>query len=380
MPDGNKSASIVALVRKSGTTFGFKSAERRRVAWRLVLGCDVSAVDEANEEQLPPQTIDRQIVLDVDRSFHFDVCRGWSENERTQQRLHLSAVLHRVFSHAHEDDSQGSHRLHYYQGANDVASVCLIECGSTLAISMLQKLYNGPLRGYTESTMAFPMVLVDVMSAILHACEPEVAAKLDFLDIPMHFAFSWVLTWFAHNLESLENVSRVFDFLICSPPILATYLAVALVCCNKELILETEDDYGELYMLLQSLPTKLELEPHASESPVTLAHLLIVAQAIFETHPLPSLDLPGSCMLTVLRYWPELQPISDARSKAHPPTINVALAAGVTLLAVVVGLVVLWPKGTLNQLLAVLPSIPSAICRLVGPFWKSAWWLAPGPK
>lgn len=46
------------------------------------------------------------------------------------------------------------------------------------------------------------------------------------------FALSWILTLFSHDVDTLEPVQRIFDYLIARNPISAVYLAVA-VCCLR---------------------------------------------------------------------------------------------------------------------------------------------------
>lgn len=42
------------------------------------------------------------------------------------------------------------------------------------------------------------------------------------------FALSWILTLFSHDVDTLEPVQRIFDYLIARNPISAIYLAVAV--------------------------------------------------------------------------------------------------------------------------------------------------------
>ena len=51
--------------------------------------------------------------------------------------------------------------------------------------------------------------------------------------MPPFFALSWFITWFAHNLQSLAQISRLFDLLLASHPLMPLYVsAVAMQVCR----------------------------------------------------------------------------------------------------------------------------------------------------
>lgn len=52
-----------------------------------------------------------------------------------------------------------------------------------------------------------------------------------------HFAVSWLLTWFAHSLDSLEDVSRLFDAFLGSDPLMPLYVGAAAVVADRETLL-----------------------------------------------------------------------------------------------------------------------------------------------
>ena len=52
-----------------------------------------------------------------------------------------------------------------------------------------------------------------------------------------HFAVSWLLTWFAHSLENLDDVSRLFDAFLGSDPLMPLYVGAAAVVADRETLL-----------------------------------------------------------------------------------------------------------------------------------------------
>lgn len=52
-----------------------------------------------------------------------------------------------------------------------------------------------------------------------------------------YFALSWYMTWFAHDIDSLEDVSRLFDLFMASHPMMSLYVAVeVLVGARKQIL------------------------------------------------------------------------------------------------------------------------------------------------
>ena len=42
------------------------------------------------------------------------------------------------------------------------------------------------------------------------------------------FALPWILTWFAHDINSLDSAARLFDLFLASHPLMPLYLSVAV--------------------------------------------------------------------------------------------------------------------------------------------------------
>lgn len=43
-----------------------------------------------------------------------------------------------------------------------------------------------------------------------------------------YYALSWILTWFSHDLESLDKIARLFDLFVASSPLMPVYAASAV--------------------------------------------------------------------------------------------------------------------------------------------------------
>jgi TBC1 domain family member 20 len=38
-----------------------------------------------------------------------------------------------------------------------------------------------------------------------------------------HYSLSWIITWFSHVIDDVKIISRIFDFLLSSHPIVYYY-------------------------------------------------------------------------------------------------------------------------------------------------------------
>ena len=59
--------------------------------------------------------------------------------------------------------------------------------------------------------------------------DPELHEHIMESGIPPFFALSWFITWFAHNVPDLADISRIFDALIASHPLMPLYLSAAVM-------------------------------------------------------------------------------------------------------------------------------------------------------
>ena len=99
-----------------------------------------------------------------------------------------------------------------------------------------------------------------------------------------HFAVSWLLTWFAHGLDDVDDAARLFDVLLGSDPLMPLYVGAAAIVADRAALLalarglplpgETErdddsprDDWpvveGMLHTRLSELPALVGREPRS---------------------------------------------------------------------------------------------------------------------
>lgn len=69
---------------------------------------------------------------------------------------------------------------------------------------------------------------LDIIPGILQRVDIALYKRVVIAIRPPHFAASAVMTWFAHEIDSVDRISTIFDFLISSEPVMIFYLAAAV--------------------------------------------------------------------------------------------------------------------------------------------------------
>ena len=69
---------------------------------------------------------------------------------------------------------------------------------------------------------------LDMIPAILQKVDKRLYKRVLKAVRPPHFAASAVMTWFSHELDDMDNVATIFDFLLSSPSTMIFYLVAAV--------------------------------------------------------------------------------------------------------------------------------------------------------
>jgi len=69
---------------------------------------------------------------------------------------------------------------------------------------------------------------LDIIPAILQRVDIKLYKRVVIAVRPPHFAASAIMTWFAHEIDSVDRISTIFDFLMSSEPVMIFYLAAAV--------------------------------------------------------------------------------------------------------------------------------------------------------
>ncbi|KAJ2456781.1 GTPase-activating protein gyp8 [Coemansia sp. RSA 2424] len=149
--------------------------------------------------------------------------------------------------------------LGYYQGFHELALTFLSVFGSerpAIEASKMVALFF--VRDAMASNLDHVLQQLQLLYVLLKAISPEIHDLLVELEVPPFFAISWVLTWFAHDLDDFQSICRIFDFLIVSPPMQVVYMAAAMLKRNERDILAYERDFADVHTGLSKLPLKVK--------------------------------------------------------------------------------------------------------------------------
>lgn len=59
--------------------------------------------------------------------------------------------------------------------------------------------------------------------------DEEVYNQLAAAEVPPFFALGWFITWFAHSVDSLQHISRLFDLFMASHPLMPLYVTAVVI-------------------------------------------------------------------------------------------------------------------------------------------------------
>ncbi|KAL8412283.1 hypothetical protein RB596_001499 [Gaeumannomyces avenae] len=225
---------------------GFLSDSLRQQAWPVLLGLapedevidpdGPSVTDQASSwRELPRHRDEDQVQLDVDRAFVY-------------YPNHL--IIEVLRRHPY---------LCYFQGYHDICQVFLLvlepaQC--SLAVSRLSVLR---IRDFMLPNLAPAIAQLRLLPDILDAADPALWRHLSQTE--PFFALSGTLTMYAHDVQTLGEIARLFDALLALDPTFSVYVFAAIVLSRRDELFDTPDSEPEmLHSILSKLPQPLDLD------------------------------------------------------------------------------------------------------------------------
>jgi len=186
-----------------------------------------------------------QIEKDISRSAinFYDLTESQSES-----RQHLGCILHDIF-----DDTDD---LHYIQGFNDVVSVFYAVCRNPeMTRKLSQKMATTFLKQYITGAEEVSLSNFRGIIEIVSHHDSELNALFATLETihVLAFCVSWVLTLFAHEVQDIRVIARVYDYCLCNDESVALYLSAAIILSLKEGLLEEVEDDLSLHVFFQNM-------------------------------------------------------------------------------------------------------------------------------
>ncbi|CAD8164995.1 unnamed protein product [Paramecium octaurelia] len=237
-------------IRKYGRTNGFHNIYFRRQIWSKLLGVDQQLPYYEREKCLQHD----QLLKDVNRSLN-TIQQVKNFKEIDQLRNCLMDVLDTIFSQ-HPNYS-------YYQGYHDVASILIlvlgVEQGYIAATYAAQNFFKDYLAQELSTTITPQYQFI--RNLLLRYSRDTSNHKLRQLMLCIEHptcVIPWILTWFSHSLDNINDICRIWDFLLCSKQNTVLYVCAAFIVIHHEILdLRSDEDLiGEFQEHFQNLNNK----------------------------------------------------------------------------------------------------------------------------
>ena len=210
-------------------TSGFGS--KRLDCWAVLLGVDLNALAPLDVASAASDSVHRDKST-VDK----DVARSLWRFADGRTRKRRRACLRRVLNATFDDD------VCYYQGFHDVAEVVLGVCGFErphVAVALCRALARTRFADATRASFEAVALSLRLVVPLVFAGDAALGAALfagpdeswELLREPL-WALSWVITWFAHDVEDGGALLDLWDRLLAGSalePCYPLYVAAALV-------------------------------------------------------------------------------------------------------------------------------------------------------
>ncbi|TLD31018.1 hypothetical protein PspLS_02903 [Pyricularia sp. CBS 133598] len=257
---------------------GFLSDRLRRQAWPVLLGLEpesdevvvdknVSSSpvdDDGLWKEMPRHRDEDQVQLDVNRAFiYYPNIEDPIDMEH--QKAELSALIVEVL--------RTNPYLCYFQGYHDICQVFLLVLSPSQRAAIVARLSVLRIRDFMLPNLTPAIAQLRLLPDILHAADPSLCHHLSQTE--PFFALSGTLTMYAHDVQTLGEIARLFDALLAREPVFSVYVFAAIVMSRRAELFDTPPDEPEmLHSILSKLPQPLDLDD-----------LLARAVVLSEDHP-----------------------------------------------------------------------------------------------
>ncbi|KAH7198607.1 rab-GTPase-TBC domain-containing protein [Fusarium flagelliforme] len=269
---------------------GFLSDTLRRQAWPIVLGLDVPIGDKedlssrqdasGDWKQLPRHRDEDQVQLDVNRSFIY-YPNNQSEAELSLRKSELSSLITEVL--------RRYPYLCYFQGYHDISQVLLLVLAPECRAQVLARLSVLRIRDFMLPSFGPTTAQLRLLPDILHAADPKLRRHL--AGVEPFYALAGTLTMYAHNIETYQDIARLFDVFLAREPVFTVYMFAQIILDRRDEIFEI-DEPDMLHVILGKVPTKMDLDA-----------LIIKSAALFERYPPETLS-----------YWRQISKFSSLKT------------------------------------------------------------------
>ena len=183
---------------------------------------------------LPENCQPRVVEADIERSLWKLYAKS---EERVERRRCLKNMLLRILLNNRD--------RFYYQGLHELMGFVMYTLSPYLVaeevVSVCEALLNTRWRKFSARRLTSSEAMLYAVHAVIAQEDPPLAAALEWCGVgpESHYAVSWVITWYAHSIESVAVLTRLFDYFIADPTGNAViYFTAAFVMSQRRTIFE----------------------------------------------------------------------------------------------------------------------------------------------
>lgn len=186
-----------------------------------------------------------------------------SDQERAHQKQELSDLILSVLRrHPY---------LCYFQGYHDICQVFLLVLPRALRSPAVARLSALRIRDFMLPTLSAAISQLRLIPEILRAADPDLASHLPLHTDPF-FALSGTITMYAHDVQSLNEITRLFDVLLAAEPVFSVYVFAQIVISRRDELFEVPQGEPEiLHSVLSKLPQPLGADALVADARALLA-------------------------------------------------------------------------------------------------------------
>lgn len=136
----------------------------------------------------------------------------------------------------------------------------LVRFGFAHGLGLLERLARSHLREFMAESIGPTHAFSQFVLAVLGKLDPELSRRLAEIEMPPYFFVSWILSWFAHDIDDTRVLAKIFNCLAVLPPAAVGYLSALLISetARDEVLAYgrhmDSEEFGQLHTLLKALP------------------------------------------------------------------------------------------------------------------------------
>lgn len=97
-----------------------------------------------------------------------------------------------------------------------------------LAFALSESISRNFITDFMRSDFRNLCLFMRLIFDIIKIKDKKLYKHLKQSKIEPYVALSWLITWFAHDVKSLDEIARVYDAILSSPPIFSIYLCATV--------------------------------------------------------------------------------------------------------------------------------------------------------